>query len=183
MSERSRAREQSEQCGANEWVSGVSERANGRASGPVLQSVFLAVVAHSVKVVKLGERNGWLSRNGWLESWLLGNRLTSGDKGEMIAIYTHWDTFLRWDVVVSVVHFPSSTRNEYETIKQYRLNIFCYVEVNTDYLDRKSQTKSDCIAFHENIMKHFSGLFPLLVYDRKEKLWGRCTTTWREWRL
>ena len=29
-------------------VSGASERANGRASGPVLQSVFLAVIDHSV---------------------------------------------------------------------------------------------------------------------------------------
>ena len=28
-------------------MSGVSERANGRASGPVLQSVFLAVIDHS----------------------------------------------------------------------------------------------------------------------------------------
>ena len=28
-------------------VSGASERANGRASGPVLQSVFLAVIDHS----------------------------------------------------------------------------------------------------------------------------------------
>ena len=28
-------------------MSGVSERANGRASGPVLQSVFLVVLAHS----------------------------------------------------------------------------------------------------------------------------------------
>ena len=32
--------------GASE-VSGASERANGRASGPVLQSVFLAVFDHS----------------------------------------------------------------------------------------------------------------------------------------
>ena len=28
-------------------MSGASERANGRASGPVLQSVFLAVIDHS----------------------------------------------------------------------------------------------------------------------------------------
>ena len=31
-------------------MSGASERANGRASGPVLQSVFLAVIDHSVCV-------------------------------------------------------------------------------------------------------------------------------------
>ena len=37
-------------CPTNEGVSevsGASERANGRASGPVLQSVFLAVIDHS----------------------------------------------------------------------------------------------------------------------------------------
>ena len=34
--ERSGARERSEQCGANEWVSGASERASGRANGPAL---------------------------------------------------------------------------------------------------------------------------------------------------
>ena len=33
-------------------VSGVSERANGRASDPVLQSVFLAVLDHSVMVLE-----------------------------------------------------------------------------------------------------------------------------------
>ena len=32
---------------ASKRVSGASERANGRASGPVLQSVFLAVIDHS----------------------------------------------------------------------------------------------------------------------------------------
>ena len=34
-------------CPTSEGVSKVSERANGRASGPVLQSVFLAVFDHS----------------------------------------------------------------------------------------------------------------------------------------
>ena len=55
MSEHSGGRERSEQSGASERVSGASERvsgaserANGRASGPVLQSVFLAVLDHSV---------------------------------------------------------------------------------------------------------------------------------------
>merc|ERR1712126_594388 len=33
--------------GASEGVSGASERANGRVSGPVLPSVFLAVIDHS----------------------------------------------------------------------------------------------------------------------------------------
>ena len=37
----------SKQSGASDHVSGASERANGRASGPVLQSVFLAVYDHS----------------------------------------------------------------------------------------------------------------------------------------
>ena len=35
-------------CGASERVSGVSKRANGRASGPLLQSVFLVDLAHSI---------------------------------------------------------------------------------------------------------------------------------------
>ena len=36
----------SEQDGASEWVSGASEQANGRASGPVLHSGFLVILAH-----------------------------------------------------------------------------------------------------------------------------------------
>ena len=44
--ERSGARERSEQCGASEWVSGASERASGRANGPVLTSRFPAVPNH-----------------------------------------------------------------------------------------------------------------------------------------
>ena len=48
-SERSGGRERSEQSGASERVSGASEWANGRASGPVLQSVFLAVFDHSAQ--------------------------------------------------------------------------------------------------------------------------------------
>ena len=50
MSERSGGRERSEQSGASKRVSGASERENGRASGPVLQSVFLAVIDHSETV-------------------------------------------------------------------------------------------------------------------------------------
>ena len=46
-SERCGTREHSEQGEAREWVSGASEGANGRASGPVLQSLFLAVLDHS----------------------------------------------------------------------------------------------------------------------------------------
>ena len=53
-SERSGGRKQSEQSGASERVSGASERANGRASGPVLQSVFLAVIDHSGLVIDDG---------------------------------------------------------------------------------------------------------------------------------
>ena len=45
-SERSGARKRSKWCGLSERVSGASKRANGRASGPVLQSVFLVVLAH-----------------------------------------------------------------------------------------------------------------------------------------
>ena len=46
-SERSGGREQSEQSGASERVSGASEPANGRVSGPVLMSLFLFVPDHS----------------------------------------------------------------------------------------------------------------------------------------
>ena len=50
VSERSGGRERSEQSGASERVSGASEQANGRAIGPVLQSVFLTVLDHSGEV-------------------------------------------------------------------------------------------------------------------------------------
>ena len=46
MNERSRAREWSKQCRGSKWVSGVSQRANGRVSGPVLTTRFLAVLNH-----------------------------------------------------------------------------------------------------------------------------------------
>ena len=47
MSERSGDCERNEQSGASKRVSGASERANGRASGPVLTSRFLFVPDHS----------------------------------------------------------------------------------------------------------------------------------------
>ena len=57
MSERGGGRERSEQfgtskrvSGASERVSGASGRASGRASGPAIQSVFLAVFDHSAGV-------------------------------------------------------------------------------------------------------------------------------------
>ena len=56
-SERSGGRERSEQSEASERVSGASKRANGRASGPVLQSVFLAVLDHSVLILQLASSN------------------------------------------------------------------------------------------------------------------------------
>ena len=46
MSERSEARERIEQCGVSERVSGASERASGRASGPLLTSRFQEVLNH-----------------------------------------------------------------------------------------------------------------------------------------
>ena len=46
-SERGGGRERSEQSGASKQVSGASKWANGRASGPVLQCVFLGVFDHS----------------------------------------------------------------------------------------------------------------------------------------
>ena len=47
MNERSGAREQSE---ASKFVSGAIQRVNGRASGPVLQSILLAVLDHSARM-------------------------------------------------------------------------------------------------------------------------------------
>ena len=51
MSERSRARERRGQCGASERMTGASEQANGRASGPVLMSRFLFVPDHIALVI------------------------------------------------------------------------------------------------------------------------------------
>ena len=44
-------REQREQCKARKWVSGASERANGRASDPVLTFGFLVVPDYSVRMI------------------------------------------------------------------------------------------------------------------------------------
>ena len=54
MSERSGGSQQSKQSGASEQVSGASEQANGRASGQVLQSSFLIILAHSAPQTYLG---------------------------------------------------------------------------------------------------------------------------------
>ena len=48
-------------------MSGASERANGRASGPVLQSVFLAVFDHSAGVKGEG-----------VEEWRIGDERERG---------------------------------------------------------------------------------------------------------
>ena len=58
-------------------MSGASERANGRASGPVLQTVFLAVLDHSVKGKSVSERRcffglGNTSRGCYLQNGVLG---------------------------------------------------------------------------------------------------------------
>ena len=67
MSERSGAREQSEQCGASERVSGASERANGQASGPVLTSRFLAVLTYCAPVGQfIGNTYTFLALSGHL---------------------------------------------------------------------------------------------------------------------
>ena len=47
MNERSGPCGRSKQGGARKQVSGASKPANGRASGPVLQSVFLIILDHS----------------------------------------------------------------------------------------------------------------------------------------
>ena len=75
MSERSGGREQSEQFGASERVSGASERANGRASGTVLQSVFQAVLNHSVLLVRRLEYFHLLSLV-FSENFIIGRKQT-----------------------------------------------------------------------------------------------------------
>ena len=71
MNERSGAHERSEQGGASERVSGASERANGRASGPVLQSVFLAVIDHSAIVDNASKRMSEQRKrtSEWTSEW------------------------------------------------------------------------------------------------------------------
>ena len=66
MSEHSGVRERSEQCGTSERVSGASERGNGRASGPVLTTRFLAVPNHCASTAekeKIGEPGRELVKN------------------------------------------------------------------------------------------------------------------------
>ena len=68
MSERRGARKQSKQGGASKWVSGASERA----SGPVHQSVFLAVLDHSTWIVsppRLQNLASFLSVSSFGRSW------------------------------------------------------------------------------------------------------------------
>ena len=66
-SEHSGAREQSELGGVRERESGASERANGQASGPVIQSGFLVDLGHSA----LADLT--ISK----QSWALKRRLTA----------------------------------------------------------------------------------------------------------
>ena len=63
-SECSRVRERSEWCGASKWVSGASERANGRASGPALQSGYLVSLTHSA--VGLGCNSPTAQKATWV---------------------------------------------------------------------------------------------------------------------
>ena len=58
--ERSIPRERSRQCGANKWLSGVSERGNGRTSGPVLSSRLMVVLNQRANTVraKMGLNRG-----------------------------------------------------------------------------------------------------------------------------
>ena len=52
-----RSKQTSEQCGASEWVSGASERANGRASGPLLYvSIPYSLIFVSAAWIWLGLR-------------------------------------------------------------------------------------------------------------------------------
>ena len=63
MSERSGGREQSEQYGASERVSSASKRANERASGPELTSLFLFVPDHSALMLAFTKSSHLLTHN------------------------------------------------------------------------------------------------------------------------
>ena len=74
-------------------VSGASERANGRASGPILQSVFLVILAHSetrfIHVATLSALS------------VMGSSLNVYSLAQITSCFEHW--FL--------VHFPVSWNN------------------------------------------------------------------------
>ena len=59
MSECSRVRERSKQDGARERVSGVSKRANGRASDPVLQFMIILALSALTSIVVLMLQYVW----------------------------------------------------------------------------------------------------------------------------
>ena len=82
MSERSGGRDRSELSGVSEQVSEASERANGRASGKVLQSVFLVVQAHSAMSATAAEALVW-GQNREQVICFMGSPLLSWYNGEM----------------------------------------------------------------------------------------------------
>ena len=66
MSERSGVCEQSEQVsGTSKQVSGASEQANGQASGPVLQSLFVVVLEHVIRIVTRKKRSSPFDRDNF----------------------------------------------------------------------------------------------------------------------
>ena len=66
--ERSGVRERSNQCGASERVSSTSECAKRRASGPVIQSVFLVVLAHSALLLSASFSSNSFSSTSYFSS-------------------------------------------------------------------------------------------------------------------
>ena len=73
-SECSGAREQSEQCGANKWVSSAREGENGRANGPIFTCQFIAVLNHGglrsrVNGTPLFHEFLWIWVREWLFKW------------------------------------------------------------------------------------------------------------------
>ena len=63
-------RELIKQGGESKRVSGTSKRANGRTSGPVLQSVFVIILAHSALEEGKGEEGG--------EEWFIVDHQLAG---------------------------------------------------------------------------------------------------------
>ena len=90
MSERSRVRERSEQGGASEQVSGASEGANGRASGPVLTSQFLAVLPHCAET----KNRRWANPEDWpgphSSAWTICRCFATRSKSKASATKPSW---------------------------------------------------------------------------------------------
>ena len=67
-------------------MSGASDRANGRASGPVLESVFLAVIDHSVSLFSSSQKDEKMrhDKEGEEVENMTRERRERGEEGEEV---------------------------------------------------------------------------------------------------